>query len=87
MADRSAPRDADKDTEPGALQLQSVGLTLLGVVLSIGFTVGLGLGGPWWVRLLAGLGTVLLLVALIGFGARPGRGPIARLAKWLTHAP
>ena len=47
----------------------------------------LGIGGSWWVRLLAGAGIAVLLVALIGFGAQPGRGPIARLARWITHAP
>ena len=68
------------------MQLQSLGLTLLGVLLSIGFTVGIGLSGPWWVRVLAGTGTVLALVLVVGFGARPGRGPLARVARWITHA-
>lgn len=49
--------------------------------------MGLGVDGAWWVQLLSGAGTVVLLMVVVGFGARPGRGPIARLAKWVTHAP
>ncbi len=77
----------DADSRHHALQLQSAGLTLLGVLLSIGLTVGLGIHGTWWVRATAGIGTVLVLMLVVGIGARPGRGPLARLASWMTHAP
>jgi hypothetical protein len=67
------------------IELESVGLTLLGIILSIGVTVALGVRGAWWLRILAGVGTVALLLALFGCLARPGRGPLSRLARWLMR--
>lgn len=55
-------------------------------MLSIGVTVGLGVHGPWWKRLLSGIATVVALLALVGWLARPGRGPLARLARWLMRS-
>jgi hypothetical protein len=34
---------------------------------------------------LAGLGTVTALTLLIRLGSTPGRGPLARLAAWITR--
>jgi len=64
------------------LTLTTGGITLLGVLLSIGVTVGLGITGSWWVRLLAGLGTTCALVVVVKLGTSSGRGPLARLANW-----
>lgn len=36
------------------LSLTTGGITLLGVLLSIGVTVGMGLDAAWWVRVLVG---------------------------------
>lgn len=58
------------------------GITLLGVMLSTGVSVGLGVGGAWWIRLLAGVGTVVLLIVVVKVGTAAGRGPLARLARW-----
>ncbi len=80
-------RDRSADSRSDSLQLQTAGLTLLGVLLSIGITVGLGIGGAWWARFLAGTTTVVVLILIVGLGARPGRGPLARLASWITQAP
>lgn len=66
-----------------SLSLTTGGITLLGVLLSIGTTVGMGLSGPWWVRVLAGVGTTLLLAVVVKLGTRAGRGPLARLANWI----
>lgn len=53
------------------------GIPLLGVLLSIGVTLGLGLGGPWWSRALAGFATTVVLVVVVKLGTSAGRGPLA----------
>ena len=66
-----------------SLSLTTGGITLLGVLLSIGVTVGMGLSGAWWVRLLGGLATTLALGVMVKLGSSAGRGPLARLANWM----
>ena len=66
-----------------SLSLTTGGITLLGVLLSIGVTVGMGLDGAWWVRVLAGLGTTLALGVVVKLGSSAGRGPLARMANWM----
>jgi hypothetical protein len=66
-----------------ALTLTTGGITLLGVLLSVGVTVGFGVKGPWWLRVLAGLGTVAVLVGVVKLGTASGRGPLARAANWI----
>lgn len=65
------------------LSLTTGGITLLGVLLSVGVTVGLGLGGSWWSRVLAGLATTVGLGVVVKLGTSAGRGPLARLANWM----
>jgi len=65
------------------MSLTTGGITLLGVLLSIGVTVAMGLSAPWWVRLLAGLATTLALGVVVKVGSAAGRGPLARLANWM----
>jgi len=65
------------------LSLTTGGITLLGVLLSIGVTVGLGINAAWWVRILAGVGTTLALGAVVKLGTSAGRGPLARMANWM----
>lgn len=85
-------RDPGPDSSSGSertsrsLNLTTGGLTLLGVMLSIGITVGLGLKGEWWVRALAGFGTTMALIAIVKLGTSSGRGPVARLANWVIGA-
>ena len=78
--------DGRPDDSARSLELESLGLTLLGIMLSIGVTVALGVHGPWWKRLSSGIATVLVLLTLVGWLARPGRGPLARLARWLMRS-
>lgn len=66
-----------------SLNLTTGGITLLGVLLSIGVTVGLGVKGDWWIRVLAGVATTGLLTAIVKLGTSSGRGPLARLANWM----
>lgn len=66
-----------------SLSLTTGGITVLGVVLSIGTTVGIGLSGPWYLRLGAGVAVTLLLVVVVKVGSNAGRGPLARLADWM----
>jgi hypothetical protein len=68
---------------PRSLSLTTGGITLLGVLLSIGVTVAMGLTAPWWVRLLAGVGTTAVLTGVVKVGSSSGRGPLARLANWM----
>lgn len=70
-----------------SLSLTTGGLTLLGILLSIGVTVGFGATGPWWVRTLAGLAVTTLLVVGVKLGTASGRGPVARLANWVIGQP
>jgi len=65
------------------MSLTTGGITLLGVLLSIGVTVGMGLSASWWVRLGAGLATTLALAVVVKVGSAAGRGPLARLANWM----
>jgi hypothetical protein len=79
-------RGDDEQVAAGqAMQLQSIGLTLLGVILSVAVTVGFSLPGAWWVGLLGGIGTVVVLILVVRLGSTPGRGPLARLAAWMTR--
>lgn len=66
-----------------SLSLTTGGITLLGVLLSIGVTVGIGISAEWWIRILAGAGTTLVLSVIVKFGSSAGRGPLARMANWM----
>ena len=73
----------DSERTKRTLSLTTGGITLLGVLLSTGITVGLGVSGPWWVRLLAGVGTLVALVTAVKLTTRAGQGPLSRLARWV----
>lgn len=79
--------DSTDDQTSRSLSLTTGGLTLLGVMLSIGATVGFGLKGEWWIRTLAGIGATVALVLVVKAGTSSGRGPVARLANWVIGAP
>ncbi|MCB0857462.1 MAG: hypothetical protein KDB57_05000 [Solirubrobacterales bacterium] len=74
--------DSDSRTSR-SLNLTTGGVTLLGVLLSIGVTVGFGVSGPLWLRILCGLGTTLALVVFVKLSTSAGRGPLARVANWV----
>ena len=65
-----------------ANELTTSGVTLLGVLLSIGVTVGIGISGQWWLRVSVGAAATLALVVVVKLATRSGRGPLARLAQW-----
>lgn len=77
----------DSEMTSQSLTMTTGGITLLGVLLSVGVSVGLGLSGPWWVRVLAGVATTVVLVVIVKLGSQAGRGPLARLAAWAIGAP
>ena len=77
---------AETERTSRSLNLTTGGLTLLGVLLSIGVTVGFGVSGAWWLRALVGLATTVVLVAVVKLGTAAGRGPIARIADWVIGA-
>lgn len=66
-----------------SLTLTTGGITLIGVLISVGVTVGFGVKGPWWVRLLAGVATTMVLIVAVKLGTASGRGPLARAAGWV----
>lgn len=76
------PSDSGESTER-SLNLTTGGITLLGVLLSVGVSVAFGVKGPWWVRTLAGALTVAALVTVVKLGTSAGRGPLARAALWV----
>ena len=80
--DRTGPERTGR-----TLSLTTAGLTLFGVLLGIGTTVGFGVSGAWWLRLLCGLGTTTLLIAAVKLGTARGRGPLVRLANWILVSP
>ncbi len=85
MTDGASPDDGRRSATE--LTLTGTGVTLLGVLLSIGVTVALGIQAVWWVRAAAGVASTLALILLVKLTSRSGRGPLARLANWTTSAP
>lgn len=71
-----------EDWEINAEQLTGTGITLLGVLLSVGVSIGMGMAGPWWLRVGAGLLTTIALVVVVKVSTTTGRGPVARAARW-----
>ncbi len=53
------------------------------ILLSIGVTVGAAAQERWWIRVLAGVCTTVLLTLTVEIGSSAGRGPLARLADWV----
>ncbi len=65
-----------------------MGVTLFGVVLSIGVSVAFGLQAEWWVRVLAGAASASVLIVVIKLGTAQGsKGVVARAADWITGSP
>ena len=73
---------ASDDRTSRTLSLTTGGITLLGVLLSVGVSVGFGISAAWWVRVLAGLATTVALALVVKLGSSAGHGPLARLARW-----
>ena len=71
----------EKDTR---LTLEAAGITLIGVILSIGLTVGFGVNGPVWLKVLAGVATAAVLVAAVKAGSSQTAG-LRRAANWITR--
>lgn len=57
--------------------LDEVRLALLGVLLSIGFAVGFGVPGPWWVGGLSGVAATVIAAAVLR--SRRSERALARL--------
>lgn len=80
-------QEQDDQAARGSTQT-AIGITLIGVIISVAATVGFGVSAAWWVRVLAGAGTAVALVTLVKFGTRQGAGgPMAGLARWITSWP
>lgn len=75
----------DAPNQPQRRTLRAMGITLLGVILSVSVTVAFGLDGPWWMRAGAALATAVALVVAIKLGTSQGsHGPVTRAADWIT---
>jgi uncharacterized membrane protein YedE/YeeE len=46
--------------------LNGIRLAVLGILVGIGLAVGFGVEGDWWIRVVAGIGSVALACAVIG---------------------
>lgn len=68
------------------ITLTATGLTLLGVLLSVGLTVAFGVGGPWWVKTAAGVATSIGLAVVAAWTTSHGRGIVAKAANWVIGA-
>ena len=62
--------------------LNEVRLAVLGIIVTIGLTVGFGVQGAWWVRASAGAGAFLLTVAVISWP--PSRRFLMQLMHRIT---
>lgn len=81
------PPDTDRQSRsPTDVTLTATGLTLLGVLLSVGVPVSFGLGGTWWLRVGAGAATSGALALVAAWATSRGRGVVARLANWVIGA-
>jgi len=78
---RGEARRSSKD-----ITLTAAGLTLLGVLLSVGLTVSLGIGGAWWLRIGVGAATSVGLALVAAWSTSSGRGVVARVANWVIGA-
>jgi hypothetical protein len=83
MTQQSDDAGDGSSSDQGRLTLQAVGITLLGVLASIGVTVALGVTAAWWLRIVADAATTVglaLSVALLGTRTNL----LTRLADWIT---
>jgi uncharacterized membrane-anchored protein YitT (DUF2179 family) len=87
-------RDAQRaDSDEGGARKQSsrmtsTGITLIGVWLSIGATVGMEIDAVWWVHVVAGVVAAMALRIVIRLATSTGpRGLLARAARWNMSAP
>lgn len=89
-------KDFSLNAEPGEYKVQGapakltvehvlddVRLALLGVLLSIGLTVGFGVPGPWWVGVASGV--LATLVAAGALRSRRVQRWLARLMRWVLR--
>lgn len=67
------------------LTLEAAGITLIGVIISIGLTVGFGLRTDLWIRVIAGAGTAGVLVVVVKLSSSEGAA-LRRAANWITRA-
>lgn len=63
--------------------LNDTRLAVLGIIVTIGLTVGFGIPGAWWVRLLAGTGSFVATCALIRWNR--SRHLLMSFTHWLTQ--
>lgn len=62
--------------------LNELRLAVLGIVVTIGLTVGLGVEAAWWIRVLSGVGSFLL--ACFAIRIKPVRRRLMSFMHWLT---
>ena len=76
MSDSTSKSERTRRTD--GVQLLSI---LLGISITVGMTLGFNLS--WWIGVLAGLGTMVVLVTYIRLAADDGL--LADLAKWILR--
>jgi hypothetical protein len=68
----------------GYVTREAIGLTLIGVLVNIGVTVGLAVSGAWYVSVGTGIAAPVVLVVVLKL-SHHHIGAMKRLADWLTH--
>lgn len=68
------------------MSMSAIGLTLVGVAINIGTTVGFGMHGEWWIRLVASIGSTGAILAVTAAASRR-MNALRRAARWLTNYP
>ena len=81
----SPPDESQEMDRNTRLSLEAAGITLIGVIVSIGLTVAFGLKTQLWARVLAGAATSAVLVLLVKVGSSEGAA-LRRAANWITRA-
>ena len=71
------------DRTSRSLSLTTGGITLLVVLLSVSVSVAFGISAARWIRVLAGMVTLVVLTVAVKWRTAAGRGPLARLARWM----
>lgn len=85
--DDSTQRHRTSPSGSTASSTTSTGITLIGVLVSIGSTVGFGFSGLWSLPVVAGCAMALALAATVEVGTLSHQDQLACQAAWIQNSP